>query len=73
MNSTRATMLHPAGEAVFTFPAYGGKVRLCPTDGALTPLVWLVPWAAFQKQCGLTEALAATCPVRRTSPNATPV
>ena len=29
--------------------------------------------AAFQKQCGLLEALAATCPVARTSPNAAPV
>jgi hypothetical protein len=38
----------------------------------LTPFGGLVPWAAFQKQCGLFEALAATCPVARTRPNAAP-
>ncbi len=73
MNTTTTTALHPAGEAVFTFPTYGGHVRLCPTDDALTPFGGLVPWAAFQKQGGLIEALAASCPVTRTSPNAAPV
>lgn len=33
----------------------------------------LVPWAAFQKRSGVLEGLAATCPVKRTSPNAAPV
>ncbi len=73
MSSSNASVLHPAGEAIFSFPTYGGNVRLCPTDDALTPFGGLVPWAAFQKQCGLLEALAATCPVVRTSPNAAPV
>ena len=73
MNSSNSSVLHPAGEAVFTFPTYVGNVRLCATDDALTPFGGLVPWAAFQKQCGLLEALAATCPVVRTSPNAVPV
>jgi hypothetical protein len=73
MNFSTSSVLHPAGEAVFTFPTYGGNVRLCSTDDALTPFGGLVPWAAFQKQCGLLEALAATCPVARTSPNAAPV
>lgn len=66
-------MVHPAGEVVFTFPTYGGNVRLCPTDDALTPFGGLVPWAAFQKRSGVLEVLAATCPVARTSPNAAPV
>lgn len=73
MNSSTASVLHPAGEVIFTFPTYGGNVRLCPTDDALTPYGGLVPWAAFQKQSGLLEELAATCPVARTSPNAAPV
>jgi hypothetical protein len=73
MNATRSTVLHPAGEAVFTFSTYGGNIRLCPTDDALTPFGGLVPWAAFQKHTGLLEALADTCPVARTSPNAAPV
>jgi len=33
----------------------------------------LGPWADFQKQCSLLKALAATCPVERTSPKAAPV
>lgn len=70
MHSSHAAVLHPAGEAVFTFPTYGGHVRLCPTEDALTPFGGLVPWAAFQKHCGILEVLAATCPVARTSPNA---
>jgi hypothetical protein len=62
MNANASDVLHPAGEAVFIFPTYGGRVRLSPTDDALTPFGGLVPWAAFQKQCGLIEALAP--PVR---------
>lgn len=73
MNASNSSVLHPAGEVVFSFPTYGGTVRLCPTDDALTPFGGLVPWAAFQKQSGLLEELAATCPVLRTSPNAAPV
>jgi len=73
MSSSTASVLHPAGEVVFSFPTYGGNVRLCPTGDALTPFGGLVPWAAFQKQSGLLEELAATCPVRRTSNNAAPV
>jgi hypothetical protein len=73
MDLNDGAVLHPAGEAVFTFPTYGGQVRLCPTDDALTPYGGLVPWAAFVKRCGLIEALAKSCPVERTSPNASPV
>lgn len=73
MDSSNTSVLHPAGEVVFSFPTYGGNVRLCPTGDALTPFGGLVPWAAFQKRSGLLEALAATCPVKRTSPNAAPV
>jgi hypothetical protein len=72
MSSSTASVVHPAGEVVFNFPTYGGNVRLCPTDDALTPFGGLVPWAAFQKQSGLLEEPAATCPVARTSPNAAP-
>jgi hypothetical protein len=43
-------VLHPAGEVVFSFPTYGGPVRLCPTGDALTPFAGLVPWAAFQNR-----------------------
>jgi hypothetical protein len=73
MSATASLPVHPAGEEVFSFPTYGGQVRLSPTDDALTPFGGLVPWAAFQKQCGIFEQLAKSCPVTRTSPNAAPV
>ena len=43
------------------------------TEDALTPFGGLVPWAAYTKHIGIAEALAADCPVKRTSPNAAPV
>jgi hypothetical protein len=65
--------VHPAGEGDFTFPTAGGRVRLSVTEDALTPFGGLVPWAAYTKHIGIAEALAADCPVKRTSPNAAPV
>src|SRR5262245_8542796 len=73
MNASNSSVPHPAGEVVCTFPTYGGNVRLSPTDDALAPFGGIVPWATFQKQSGLLEELALTCPVARTSPNAAPV
>ncbi|MGH3584406.1 MAG: transposase, partial [Mycobacterium sp.] len=43
------------------------------TDEALTPFGGLVPWCAFLRRTGMVEALAGSCPVVRTSPNALPV
>ena len=65
--------VHPAGEGEWSFPTYGGAVRLVSTDDALTPFGGLVPLAAFLRRTGIVEQLAASCPVRRTSPNALPV
>ncbi len=65
--------VHPAGEAVFEFPTYGGMVVLSTTEDALTPFGGLVPWAAFQKRSEILERLVQSCPVARSSPNATPV
>ena len=65
--------VHPAGEGDFTFPTAGGRVRLSVREDALTPFGGLVPWAAYTKHIGIAEALAADCPVQRTSPNAAPV
>lgn len=63
--------IHPTGENdIFEFPSYSGKVFLRPVDDIMTPYGGLVPFAAFQKQCGLVEALSNSCPVNRTSPNA---
>ncbi len=63
---------HPTGEADFVFRTAGGPVGLRTTDEALTPYGGLVPWAAFARHTGIVERLTATCPVRRTSPNAKP-
>jgi hypothetical protein len=63
----------PAGEEDFVFATAGGKVMLRTTDEALTPYGGLVPWAAFVKHPGIFERLAASCPIVRTSPNASPV
>ncbi len=64
---------HPTGEDDFVFTTAGGKVALRTTDDALTPYGGLVPWAAFARHTGIVERLAATCPVKRTSPNAKPI
>ena len=73
MHSELSAQLHPAGEDDFVFTTAGGKVALRATDEALTPYGGLVPWAAFLKHAGIFEKLAATCPVHRISPNASPV
>jgi Transposase DDE domain group 1 len=73
MNALTSSGLHPAGEEVFEFPAYAGKVAICPTDDLMTPFGGLVPFAAFLRHTGLLERLAESCPVERTSPNAAPI
>ena len=73
MSKTRQERVHLPGEEGWSFPTYGGQVRLVATDQALTPFGGLVPWAAFLRRTGIVEQLAASCPVRRTSPNALPV
>jgi hypothetical protein len=73
MQTEAINAVHPTGEADFMFSTAGGKVALSTTDDALTPYGGLVPWAAFTRHTGIVERLTATCPVRRTSPNAKPV
>ncbi len=63
----------PLGEGGFRFATPGGRVWLSVTSDALTPFGGLVPWTAYTKHLGIIDALAADCPVRRTSPNAAPV
>jgi hypothetical protein len=66
-------MLHLGGEGDFAFPTPGGKVRLSVTNDALTPYGGLVPWAAYTQHIGILQRLAESCPVKRTSPNASPI
>ncbi|MBL9207255.1 MAG: transposase [Opitutaceae bacterium] len=69
----KAEGIQLAGEAEFTFPTAGGRVRPSVTEDALTPYGGLVPWAAYTKHIGIAEGLAASCPIERSSPNAAPV
>jgi hypothetical protein len=76
MQNEHAIILHPAGEEQneqFEFLTAGGRIALKPSEEALTPYAGLVPFAAFLKHMGTVETLAATFPVKRTSPNAKPV
>ena len=70
---TETEAIHPLGEGEFAFPTPGGRVRLSVTNDTLTPFGGLVPWAAYTKHIGIIDRLAGSCPVQRTSPNASPV
>ena len=65
--------LHPLSEGRFRFPTPGGIVEVSPTQAAMTPYGGFVPWAAFINHIGIVQNLANTCPVKRTSPNASSV
>ena len=66
-------LFHPEGEDRFTFDTYMGQVSLEASEESMTPFGGSVPLAAFLKKLGVVEALAQTCPVKRTSPNASSV
>ena len=67
-------MAHPFGEEEkYTFDTPGGRVRVERSRKSLTPLGGLVAFASFLSSLGVIQKLVDTCPVRRTSPNATPV
>ena len=73
MKPSKVLRVHPTGEEFFVFPTAGGTVRLSMSADALTPYGGIVPWSAFVRRSGIFEALAASCPIQRTSPNAAPV
>jgi hypothetical protein len=73
--SASLVSLHLAGEGkdeIF-LDTLRGKFTITRTDAALTPYGGLAAWSGFLKHLGLSERLAAHCPVVRTSPNAAPV
>lgn len=72
---TAALDLHPLGEDpfIFKFDTSGGKYHLRSGDRNLTAYGGLVAWDHFITRTGILEQLAATYPLERTSPNATPV
>ena len=69
----RTEAVHPLDEGDFSFASPGERVRMSVTKDALTPFGGLVSWAAYTKHIGIIEAMAADCPVLRTSPNVAPV
>ena len=72
-NKKQIKKVHPVGEEEFEFPVGCGTVRLKATEDVLTPYGGLVPWAAFLTKAGIVGRLARSCPLERTSPNATRV
>ena len=72
-NKKQIKKVHPVGEEEFEFPVGCGTVRLKATEDVLTPYGGLVPWAAFLGKAGIVGRLARSCPLERTSPNATRV
>jgi hypothetical protein len=57
----------------FTFDTPGGKFKIDRTQKSLTPFGGLVAFASFLNSLGVIDRLVDTCPVCRTSNNATPI
>lgn len=67
-------MIHPESEAQeFTFDTFGGRINVSRSDRTLTPLGGLTAFASFVSELGVIDKLVDTCPVKRSSPNATPI
>lgn len=73
MKKNHPKKLHLGGEGLFVFPTAGGSVRLSASNDALTPYGGMVPWSAFARRTKIIENLAASAPIKRSSPNAAPV
>ena len=67
--------VHPAGEDDhgFEFTCGCGKLSVDDGGGGLTAYGGAAAWSHFLQRIGLVEDMAARFPLRRTSPNATPV
>jgi len=57
----------------FTFDTPGGRFKIDRTQKSLTPFGGLVAFASFLSSLGIIDKLVETCPVHRTSNNATPI
>jgi len=67
--------VHPEGESSegFRFECGGGRIGVEACLDRLTPYGGLAAWSHYLERIGIVEDLARRCPVKRTSPNATPV
>ena len=66
---------HPEGESSegIRFECGGGRIGVEACLDRLTPYGGLAAWSHYLERIGIVEDLARRCPVKRTSPNATPV
>ena len=65
-----SNVVHPLGEGKMSFQTAAGQVYLEASDEAMTPFGGFVPLAAFFQKLGVFDSLASSCPVERSSPNA---
>jgi len=66
-------MDHLLGEEEISFDTRGGQIHVRRADTTLTPFGSLVAFASFIEKLGIIDTLVASCPIKRTSNNATPV
>lgn len=67
--------IHPEGEADggFLFDCGGGRTRVEAGGDCLTAYGGVAAWSHYLERVGIVDDLARRFPVKRTSPNATPV
>jgi hypothetical protein len=66
-------MIHLLGEERYSFKTDKGKIHVCRSDTTLTPFGGLVAFSSFLEKLGIIDTLVESCPIKRTSNNATPV
>jgi hypothetical protein len=66
-------MVHQLGDDTFNFPTRHGKIEVQRADSTLTPFGGFVAFASFLEKLGIIDKLVKSCPIKRTSNNATPV
>jgi hypothetical protein len=66
-------MVHLLGEEKISFDTRGGQIHVHRSDTILTPFGGLVAFASFIEKLGIIDTLVESCPIKRTSNNATPV
>jgi len=66
-------MVHLLSEEKFSFETRAGQIHVRRSDTTLTPFGGFVAFASFLEKLGIIDTLVASCPIKRTSNNATPV
>lgn len=66
-------MNHLLGEEEFSFNTRGGQIHVRRADTTLTPFGGFVAFASFVEKLGIIDTLVESCPIKRTSNNATPI